>query len=82
MAAEINTQSILAWVQLSQQLALLGINAAAGIRNAIRALQPDVTDEQLDAITRSVIEDATRRKLLAESDARGEGPQPPAPPSE
>ena len=78
MPAEINTQSILAWVQLSQQLAVLGINAAAGIRNAIRAMQPDVSDEQLNAIVQNVIEDATRRKLLAESDARGEGPQPPA----
>jgi len=72
-----NPQTILAWVQLSQQLALVGVNVATGIRSAVKALQPDVTDEQLDAIVHSVIEDATRRKLLAESDARGEGPQPP-----
>lgn len=78
MATDVKQQSIIAWVQLSQQLALLGINAAAGIRNAVKAMQPDVTDEQLNAIVQSVIDDATRRKQLAQADAAGQGPQPPA----
>lgn len=69
--AELNPQTIVAWVQLSQQLALLGINAANGIKNAVKAMMPDVTDEQLDKIVQSVIDDAQRRKLLAQADAAG-----------
>lgn len=81
-APQINTQEILAWIQLSQQLATLGIDAANGIKNAIKAFRPGATDEELNAIVQGVINDATRRKLLAESDARGEGPQPPAQPTQ
>jgi len=76
MAKEVNTQVIVAWVQLAQQLAVLGINAATGIKNAVKALQPDVTNEELDAIVRATQDDASRRKVLAENDAAGKGPQP------
>lgn len=71
MANELNPQTIVAWVNLAQQLALLGINAANGIKNAVKALQPDVTDDQLNKIVQAVIDDAQRRKILAEADANG-----------
>lgn len=77
MAQQVNTQVVVAWVQLAQQLAVLGINAATGIKNAVKALQPDVTNEELDAIVRATQDDASRRKVLAENDAAGRGPQPP-----
>ena len=76
MAKEVNTQVIVAWVQLAQQLAVLGINVATGIKNAVKAVQPDVTNEELDAIVRATQDDASRRKVLAENDAAGKGPQP------
>lgn len=76
MAKEVNTQTIVAWVQLAQQLAVLGINAANGIKKAVQALQPDVTDAELNAIIEATKDDASRRKALAEADAAGLGPQP------
>lgn len=76
MATEVNTQTIVAWVQLAQQLAVLGINAATGIKNAVKALQPNVTDAELNAIIAATKDDASRRKALAEADAAGLGPQP------
>lgn len=76
MATEVNTQVIVAWVQLAQQLAVLGINAASGIKNAVKALQPTVTDAELNAIIQATKDDASRRKALAEADAAGLGPQP------
>lgn len=76
MAQEVNTQVIVAWVQLAQQLAVLGINAANGIKNAVKALQPDVTDSELNAIIQATKDDASRRKALAEADAAGLGQQP------
>lgn len=72
MAGEINQQTIVAWMQLGQTLAVLGVNAAKGIRDAIRSVHGDgLTEAELDRIVNDVINDATRRKLMAESDARG-----------
>lgn len=76
--AETNPQVIVAWVQLAQRLTLLGIDAAAGIKRAVKAMQPDVSNEDLNKIVHAVIDDAERRKVLAEADAAGLGPQPPA----
>lgn len=75
MGTQINQQAILAWMQLAQTLASIGVNAAVGIKNAIKSIHADVTDEELDRITNEVINDATRRKLMAEADARGGAPQ-------
>lgn len=76
--AQVNSQEVVAWVQLAQQLAVLGINAATGIKNAVKALNPNVDNATLDAIVQATMDDASRRKALAENDAAGRGPQPAA----
>jgi DNA-binding transcriptional regulator/RsmH inhibitor MraZ len=70
--AALNPQAILAWVELSQKLATLGIDATSRIRASISAMHPDADDAELDEAIRVVIDDATRRKALAERDSRGE----------
>lgn len=68
--------AILGWIQLAQVLASLGIDVARGIKNAIRSIHGEaMTDTQMDLIVNEVINDATRRKLMAEADARGGAPQ-------
>lgn len=76
MATQVNPQVVIAWVRLAQELSLLGINAAVGIKNAVKAMNPKTTPEELDAIIRATQDDASRRKALAEADAAGLGPQP------
>lgn len=76
MATEVNPQVVIAWVRLAQELSLLGINAANGIKNAVKAMNPKTTPAELDAIVRATQDDASRRKALAEADAAGLGPQP------
>lgn len=63
---------VLAWVELSQKLAAAGVDAAQRIRETIAAMHPDADDAALDAAVRVVIDDAVRRKAMAERDSRGE----------
>jgi len=67
-----NPQTILAWMQLAQTLAAAGVDATHRIKAAMSAVHTDATDAELDAAVQAVVDDATRRKALAESDARGQ----------
>lgn len=58
-----------AWIQVTGLLVHTGIATFAQVRSTINGFHKDMTDEQMDAIVNGVIEDATRRKALAEREA-------------
>lgn len=61
-----------AWMEAASILLSAGAATFSQIRGLIAAMNPDVTDEDLNAVIRSVQEDAQRRKEIAERDARGQ----------
>jgi hypothetical protein len=58
-----NPAEVIAMVQAGSVLMTAGLATAARIRELFRSLRPDVSDADLDAIIRAVLDDAERRQI-------------------
>lgn len=57
-------QQVLAWAQLI----MAGAASVQQVRGFLASLHPGVTDDELNAALQTIVDDATRRKALAEAD--------------
>ena len=68
----ITTEDIQAYAAIATILLTAGKDVAAGIKALLAALHgPTMTDAELNAICQQVVQDATRRKAMADADAAG-----------
>lgn len=63
-------QQALVWVQIGQQLMTVGIATAEQIRTFIKAVHPNLSDADLNAILDTITAGATRHRALADADAQ------------
>lgn len=60
---------IAAWIAAGQQLVAVGVATAENIKTWIKALHPDLSDADLNAILDAIVAGASRHKALADADA-------------
>jgi hypothetical protein len=64
-----NPAQILAWREVTLLLLQAGVASLAQIRAFITLVTPGVTDDELNLFVRETMDDAARRKAMAEADA-------------